>query len=194
MSLDDWGEFTRSSKVQELAKRGIIAIVPAKEAFDVFVSFLTKETYRESEKTYSERSIETYVYVVEQYMQYCLEKDPALQAHEIPKYLVDFLVDIPKEKVLSTTTMNRYIAILRTFIKHIAAYYHIPLSLLPRFQRVPEGPPLALSATEIHQLLYVAKRVLRLDLFVGVVGELNLNMCRHPGNCRDLSINGENAI
>jgi len=142
---------------KQLREHGIVNRIPAREAFDSYFRNINNAT---SHRVYlSQSSIQTYRPILEEFYAYC-EKASGGEAEvqELMTYVIPFLTE-SKETVktrLAPATLNKYTAVLRSFIYETAFHYKLIEGRMPRYLQRIQNLPQALSDREVSHLLEIA--------------------------------------
>lgn len=146
----------KTLKGRQKQSREIIDKIPVKEAFDVFTMNASRNYFPTK---LAKSSIETYGFILKQFHEYCsMVSHGEMEVTEIPAHAVDFIIWVDDKKRFKTSTWNKYVAVLRTFLYFVADYYTAGYKKLPDFRREDTLFPQALSATEVSQLLKMARQ------------------------------------
>jgi integrase/recombinase XerC len=154
--------------VQQAADMGITVRIAFREPFDVYLANAKRPTGRR--QGLSELSYKTYQQILWQFYAFCTNQEytpqrssrpkmvePEFDGRELVRCIVPFLNTMTETRNFTNSTYNKYVAVLRAFIKEIGHLYDLPKTHLPKFARLEQPLPLALSDREVHKLLNIAR-------------------------------------
>lgn len=141
---------------QRLRQQGFVSRIPAQEAFDVFLSNVKNGSAHDVELSPS--SIRTYQLILEEFNRFCKATSKSdLDVAEVLTQVVPFLTECKyRQPKLAPATVNKYIAVLRTFIHETALHYNLAEGRFPKSLPRKENLPQALSDEAAVRLLEVA--------------------------------------
>lgn len=158
----DLKELLRSKTKLKLRERGLSVKIPLREPFDTFLSNF-KRRNKVGVRT-SKTSVDTYTQILRDFYQYCRNRQQingtevgVLDTTSLVRMANQFISEIA-QRSYKAATYNKYVAVIRSFLKATADYYPITNLQLPRLSRTFQPLPLALPDHEVLNLLQIARR------------------------------------